>query len=649
MTADNLPAELIPNFTSVEYVITKPTELLAPIYLFVVDTCVKQEEFDALKETLLNTIDLLDKNSIVGLITYASCVEVYDLGFTHCARTFTFNGSRDITSSTLPNILGFSSKNSKENTILMPLRECEDNLRTLIQELSIDQRIVKNDNRPLRATGVAVSTSLNILSLLLPQRGARIMLMMGGPCTYGPGLIVGESLKETIRSHHELNKESAKHFSTASKFYTELTKRAVENGYSIDLLSCSMDQTGFLEMRSLSKETGGIMVLADGFKAEVFQQSLYKIFEKDEQGSYQFGLNATVQVVTSVELRIMGAIGHMASLGEKNSLVSDKELGIGKTASWRICSLDRNSSYAFFFEVINQHSNSIPPTRNGMVQFQTTYQHPSGAKILKVTTVAHSWCDASLGHKAILPGFDQEAAAALMARIAVFKNEKEGSNAIRWIDKSLIQFYHRFCDYQKGVPETLQIPQELSVYHQFMFYLRRGPLIQAFNNSPDETVFFRYCLQRENVSNVLVMIQPTLDRYSLDSDPEPVVLSSQSVTSTDVLLLDTFFHVVVHFGSVVATWRNDKFHENPEYENVKELLESPVMDAQDLLASRLPLPMYVECDEDTSQARFLVATLDPTVTHKDSVNEQGQVIFTEDVKLKVFVDFLKERVVNYES
>jgi hypothetical protein len=43
------------------------------------------------------------------------------------------------------------------------------------------------------------------------------MVFMGGPATQGPGKVVGEELKEPIRSHHELNKETAKYYHSATK------------------------------------------------------------------------------------------------------------------------------------------------------------------------------------------------------------------------------------------------------------------------------------------------------------------------------------------------------------------------------------------------------------------------------------------------
>lgn len=65
--------------------------------------------------------------------------------------------------------------------------------------------------------------------------------------------------------------------------------------------------------------------------------------------------------------------------------------------------------------------------------------------------------------------------------------------------------------------------------------------------------------------------------------------------------------------------------------------------SQELLRNRFPLPRFVECDQHTSQARFLLATIDPVITHTSMTpGSGGEVVFTDDVNLKVFMDHLKK-------
>ena len=99
------------------------------------------------------------------------------------------------------------------------------------------------------------------------------MLFIAGPCTQGPGIIIDEELKNTIRSHHDIEKDNAKymkksnkvsqisHFDRSSRtsmlqFYESIAKRAAINGHVIDLYSAALDQTGLHEMKYCTNYTG---------------------------------------------------------------------------------------------------------------------------------------------------------------------------------------------------------------------------------------------------------------------------------------------------------------------------------------------------------------------------------------------------------
>ena len=71
----------------------------------------------------------------------------------------------------------------------------------------------------------------------------------------------------------------------------------------------------------------------------------------------------------------------------------------------------------------------------------------------------------------------------------------------------LIRVSSRFGEYRKDEPASFQLNSAFSILPQFLFNLRRSQFVQVFNNSPDETAYFRMVLNRENVLNSLVMIQ----------------------------------------------------------------------------------------------------------------------------------------------
>jgi len=224
---------------------------------------------------------------------------------------------------------------------------------------------------------------------------------------------------------------------------------------------------------------------------------------------------------------------------------------------------------------------------------------------------------------------------------------------LRWLDRMLIRLVQKFGEYNKDDPQSFRLAENFTLYPQFMFHLRRSQFLQYFNNSPDETSFNRHTLDKEDVTNSLIMIQPILYSYSFHGPPEPVLLDSSSIQPDTILLLDMFFLVLIYHGETVAQWKKAGYHESPEHENFRQLLQAPVDDAQEILQSRFPVPRYVETEFGGSQARFLLSRVNPSQTHNNMYwgggGESASSILTDDVSLQVFMDHLKKLAVSSAS
>ncbi|MBE3047718.1 hypothetical protein IMZ48_35460 [Candidatus Bathyarchaeota archaeon] len=337
-------------------------------------------------------------------------------------------------------------------------------------------------------------------------------------------------------------------------------------------------------MKGLCNSTGGHMILTDSFTSSMFRQSFMRVFEKDGDNNLLMGFNGVLEVLTTKELKVTGLIGHAVSLNKKSSSVGETECGIGNTCSWKMCGINPGSSYGIYFEIANQGGGAVhqQAQQAGMMQFLTYYQHSSGQFHLRVTTISRK-LSGPAGDPAIAHSFDQEAAAVLMSRIAVFKAEvDDGPDVLRWVDRMLIRLCSRFADYRKDDPTSFRLEKNFTLYPQFMFHLRRSQFLQVFNNSPDETAFYRHVLNHEDVSNSLIMIQPTLDSYTFDQVEGglPVLLDSTSIQPTHILLLDTFFHILIFHGETIAEWRKAGYQDQEGYENFATLLEQPKEDAK---------------------------------------------------------------------
>ncbi|XP_057544863.1 protein transport protein SEC23 G [Amaranthus tricolor] len=668
---NNLPAELFPTYSAVEYhynsggnsnnngLSSASSNLLAaaaeakvgPAFVFVVDVCTPEEDLRALKKELLLAVSQLPENVVLGLVSFDSMVKVHDLSYGECNRVVLFHGQRDLTSTQIQKFLRFQSMKQpylgkaaavQKQGFLLPVSECEFNFTSAIEELC-SSGVVVSGHRPLRATGTAISVAVGLIEGCMMRTGSRIMVFTSGPATIGPGIVVGSDCNYSIRNHRDLINGHAPFFDKSCSFYKKISQRLCDASIVLDLFACSLDQVGAAELKAPVESSGGFMMLGELFESEQFRKCLCHLFKCDNNGNLTMCFDASIEVVTTKDVKVCGALGPCVSLRRKNALVSDNEIGEGSTNAWKLCSLTNKTSIAFFFEV--NDCQRVEPGSAFFIQFITRYRYGASGIRRRVTTVARRWVGKNSPE--ISAGFDQEAAATIMGRLAIYRAERHYvRDVIRWLDDNLIRFASLFGDYIQEDPSSFRLSSNFSLYPQFMYYLRRSQFINVFNSSPDETAFFRLMLNREGVVGSLIMIQPTLFQYSFDGPPIPVLLDICSVSPDVILLFDSYFYVVIHYGSKVAQWRKLGYHKDPSHETFKKLLEAPEVDAEQLVAERMPVPKVIKCDQHSSQARFLLAKLNPSVTHNSRYAAEGsEIILTDDVSLQVFMDHLQELAV----
>ena len=235
ISQNNLPAELLPKYTTIEYTLSRPAQI-PPIFLFVVDTCLDDDDLKALKEAIIVSLSLLPQNALVGLITYGTMTQVHELGYVDCPKSFVFRGTKEYTTKSVMEMLGLAPRArqggpgapgaapnvpppalSGAARFLLPVAQCEYGLTSVLEGLQKDPWPVASDRRAQRCTGVAMSVAVGLLETTFPNTGARIMLFAGGPATEGPGMVVGVELREPIRSHHDIERDNVKYFKRASK------------------------------------------------------------------------------------------------------------------------------------------------------------------------------------------------------------------------------------------------------------------------------------------------------------------------------------------------------------------------------------------------------------------------------------------------
>ncbi|KAG2109189.1 hypothetical protein BD769DRAFT_1692341, partial [Suillus cothurnatus] len=339
----NLPAELLPKYTTLEYMLSRPAQA-PPVFLFVVNTCLDADDLKALHDALVVSLSLIPPYALVGLITFSTMTQVHELGYAECSKSYVFHGSKEYTQKQIQDMLGLSTTTRAAPRagqpmpqqsfgaahFLLPVQQCEFQLTGILEALTRDPWPVANDKRALRCTGVAISVAVGLLEMTFPNMGACIMVFVGGPAMEGPGMVVSNKLKEPIRSHHNIEWDSVKHYKHAVKVFL-LAKRVSNNGHAVDLFAGCLDQVGLLEMKSLPNSTNSVIVLSDSFATSIFKQSFLRMFNKDDQDFLQMGFNAMFNI--QAKLKVSGLIRHAISAGKKSACVDETEIGIGQTSA----------------------------------------------------------------------------------------------------------------------------------------------------------------------------------------------------------------------------------------------------------------------------------------------------------------------------
>ena len=665
MTDENLPAELLPENSTVEYKLNKK-ENNFPVFLFLIDTSIEEDELNELKESIQLTINSLPENCKVGIITFGKIVNVIEIGNGDMAISYALNGEKKYDIEEIKELLGLTVRNttdlnsknftnsilvneSKRPKFIMPVGEVSFSINSFLDDLQRDNWHKIPEHREANSVGLAIKTAIAILECIARNDPSRILVFLGGPGTIGEGQIVGRELKETIRNFVDFEKgnSNTKYYKNAKNFYDNLGIKLSLNGIILDLFSCCLNQVGLYEMKNLVNKSGGYMIFTDSFSTMIFKDSLKKIFELDENDNLKMNFKGKLDFNCTRNFKISGAIGHLHSIETKDTnIVSEIVIGEGKTKSWLLGGIDDSSTYTFILDINDENKHY----KNLTVQILTTYIAGDLTSRLRVTTFTKKVIDLNVQSPnldLIGNGFDQEAAAVLITRMGIVKNNdgEDSREVLKWIDKILIRLMSKFAKFIKGNPNSFKLSDNFNYFPQFMFYLRRSSFIQYFNESPDENTYYKTLIMYETVSNCTIMIQPLLFEYTPENpQANPVFLDLNSMKNDVVLLLDTFFYVVVWHGIDVVKWREENYQDNPEYENIKMMLDEPQEYAQNIVMERLPTPRFVSCDSGSGQERLIKCIVNPNTDSNNNVRENG--FFSDDVNLKIFMDYLKKLAVS---
>jgi protein transport protein SEC23 len=102
----SVPAELFPQCSTIEYSLPRPGAVSPPAYLFIIDTCVTEDELKACTTAVAQAMTMIPEYALVGLVTFGTHVYVHELGFQEFPKTYVFKGSKEYTPGAIQEQLG---------------------------------------------------------------------------------------------------------------------------------------------------------------------------------------------------------------------------------------------------------------------------------------------------------------------------------------------------------------------------------------------------------------------------------------------------------------------------------------------------------------------------------------------------------------
>jgi protein transport protein SEC23 len=107
-----------------------------------------------------------------------------------------------------------------------------------------------------------------------------------------------------------------------------------------------------------------------------------------------------------------------------------------------------------------------------------------------------------------------------------------------------------------------------------------------------------------------------------------------------ILLLDSYFVVLLWYGQSIRNWEQNGYHEMEGYEHIRDLMNAPNEDIDYIVSTRFPTPNFYKTFPSHPKERYLKSKVNPKKTGEENEN-----LITDDTNIKAFTECLIKLVV----
>lgn len=560
------------------------SRISAPVVL-VVDECLDEPHLQHLQGSLHAFVDSLHPSTKLGIILYGRTVSVYDFSEESVASADVLPGDKSPTQESLKALIYGSGIYLSQIHASLPVAHA---IFSSLRPYKLNLPEASRD----RCLGTAVEVALAIIQGpsaemsrgIVKRSGgnSRIIVCAGGPNTYGPGS-VPHSLSHPNYPYME---------KTALKWMEELGKKAYQHNTVVDILCAGTCPLRVPILQPLAKGSGGVLVLHDDF-GEAFGVNLQRA------SSRAAGSHGLLEIRCSDDIRITQVVGpgEEAHVDTNETFKNDSSLYI------QMLSVEETQSFSLSMETKRDIKSDYM-----FFQFAIRFSNVYQADISRIITVRLPTVDSV---SAYLESVQDDVASVLIAKRTLLraKNYSDAVDMQTTIDERVKDIALKFGS-QVPKSKLHRFPKELSFLPEFLFHLRRGPLLGSIIGHEDERSVLRDLFLNASFDLSLRMIAPRCLMHREKGTFEELPSYDLAMQSDAAVVLDHGTDVFIWLGAELAA---------DEGRSAAALAACRTL-AEELTEVRFPAPRILAFKEGSSQARYFVSRLIPA--HKDPPYEQ---------------------------
>ena len=245
----------------VEYVEPIPgamrgAELVGNTHIFVIDTTIRQRDLLEMQTAMVSAMQAMCANDHVGLVAFDAVVKVFDFSKEDCACAHILPGISS------PSQLDLNTLGASGAVVTAPVHACASTLLAIVKSLKPPARQPSRAKGKLRCVGPAVETAIAIAAASsrkaapsplgtqgssAPAATDRVIVLLGGPATCGPGVAEAGEEEEDKEGVTEVVEEDE-----ATQYYATVGLRSRMLGVAVDVFAVSSLGVGVRRLQALT-------------------------------------------------------------------------------------------------------------------------------------------------------------------------------------------------------------------------------------------------------------------------------------------------------------------------------------------------------------------------------------------------------------